>query len=80
MKQDKNTYISSASSFFDTNREILAFFFQNCGKFLELKTPTPGAKRVGQKPDPRAVRTCKTPGVARGGGGGGWSGLELTDT
>ena len=26
------------------------------------------------------MRTCESPEVAWGGGGGGWSGLELTDT
>ena len=67
----------AASGFFETNREVPTFFFQNCRKFLQLKTPTLRAKKVGRKPDPRVAGTCKSPGVAREGG---WSGLELTDT
>ena len=69
----------AASGFFKTNWEIPAFFFQNCKKFLQFKTPTPGAKKVGRKPDLPGSENVRFPG-GRLGGGGGWSGLELTDT
>ena len=64
------------TSFFETNREVLAFFFQNCGKFLQLKTPTPWAREAGRNPDPPFDENVRIPGIARGG----WSGLELTAT
>ena len=45
-----------------------AFFFQNCRKFVYFKTPSPGQRKLGENPTPRAVRTCESPGVARGDG------------
>ena len=67
----------SASSFFETNRKIPAFFFQNYRKFLEFKTPTLGQRKLGENPTPRAVRMCESLGSP--GRGREWSGLELTD-
>ena len=63
MKQHKNTCFQAASGFLETNREVPAFFFQNCRRFLLFKTPTPGQREN-----------------LRGRPGGGWSGLELTET
>ena len=50
--------------------------------YFDLRPPSPGrppGKTEERKPDGSgATRMCESPGVARGGGG--WSGLELTDT
>ena len=62
----------SASSFFETNWKVTAFFFPNYRKFLEFETPTPRAKKVEQNPDPRGNGNVRIPG--------GWPGLEMTDT
>ena len=42
----------AASSFFETNLEIPAFFFQNCRKFLVFETTTTWAKTLGENPTP----------------------------
>ena len=75
MKQHKRPAFQAASSFFETNREIPACFFQNCRKFLEFKTSTPGQRKLSKNrtPGSKNVRIS-------GGRQGGWSGLELTDT
>ena len=71
----RTSAFQAASGFFETNREVPAFFFQNCRKFLNFKTPTPRAKKVGRKPDPPGSGSVQIPG----GRPGGSSGLELTD-
>ena len=68
MKEHKNTRFSSGLQFLRHKSRIPAFFFQNCRKFLQFKTLTPEAKKVGWKPDPQAVRRCKSLGVPRGDG------------
>ena len=55
VKQNNNTFFSSSPCFFEINREVPAFFFQNCGKFLQFKTPTRGQRKVGENPTPEAV-------------------------
>ena len=50
-------------------------FFQN---YVDLRPP---GKTEERKPDPWGNKNVRIPGARpRGGGGGGWSGLELTDT
>ena len=65
----------AVSGFFETNRGVLAFFFQNWKDSL-IQNPTPGQGNLGENPTPsQAMRMCESPGVVRG-----VSGLELTDT
>ena len=80
MKPHKNTStFQAASSFFETNRKIPAFFFQNCRKFLKFKTPTPPppGKESWAKTRPPGSENVR---ILGGCPGVGWSGLELTDT
>ena len=70
MKQHKTLASQAAPGFFETNREVPAFFFE---KIVRFKTLTPWAKKVGQKPDLQASENVRIPG-------GLWSGLELVDT
>ena len=68
----------AASGFFETNREVPAFFFQNCRKLLQFKTLTPEQRKLSEDPTPGQWERANLWG--RKGGGGGLSGLELTDT
>ena len=53
----KQPAFQAASCFFETNREVPAFFFQNCRKSVQFKTLPSGAKKAGktekQTPRPR---------------------------
>ena len=65
------------SVFFKANREVPAFFFQNCTKFSNSK-PRPLGKESWAKSDPPAgSENVRIPG---GRPEGGWSDLESTDT
>ena len=78
MKKCKNTcfkvasgFFEAASGFFEANREVPAFFFQNCRKLLYVKTLTPRAKVVGRKPDSPSSKKVRIPeGHPVGAGGG----------
>ena len=54
-------------------------FFRIIELLLCFKSPGADlrARERSENPTPGATRMCESPGVARGGG---WSGLELTDT
>ena len=53
-------------------------FFKIIELYFDLRPPgQTRARQRSENPTPRASRMCESPGVARGGG---WSGLELTDT
>ena len=63
------------------------FSFNNCGKFLQFKTPTPGQRKLGKNPTPgQSELSGESLGVARGVlpyqevGGGGGGGLDLTSS
>ena len=47
---------------------------------MDMQKPGPRGRSSTINPGPGAAVECKTPGVARGGGGGGCWCLELTDT
>ena len=57
----------------------IALFSKLSNFYFDLRPPgaDPRAKQRSENPTPGATRMCESPRVARGGG---WSGLELTDT
>ena len=70
MKQHKTLAFQAAPGFFETNREVPAFFFEkNC----LIQNPDPLGKSLTSRP----MGCANPPG---GGGGGLCSGLELVDT
>ena len=55
----------AASDFFETNREVHACFFQNCRRFLQFKTSTPGQRKLGEKPSPKQWERANPRGEVR---------------
>ena len=69
VKQHKNTTcFSSCLQFFETNREVPAFFFQNCRKFLQFETPTPGQRKLRENSPPGQGDRANPRGSPGGGG------------
>ena len=63
MTQHKNTSFSSCLRFFETVREVLAFSFKTVENF---SNQTPGQRKLGENPTPRAGRACESPMTPRG--------------
>ena len=62
-------------------KQKLCFFSKLSNFYFDLRPPRadPQARQRSENPTPGATTICESPGLARGGGGG-WSGLGLTDT
>ena len=56
----------AAYSFFETNREVPAFFFQNRQKISLIQILDPRAKKVTRKPNPSGSENVRISGVPRG--------------
>ena len=62
------------------NCEILLLLTADRRFDTKVKCPTGRASVWVKFPTVRSLTRAKCPGIAQGGGGGGWAGLELTGT